>query len=221
MKKVAVILSGCGAMDGSEIHESVLLMVALSRAGIKYQIFAPNREQKDVVNTISGEAMGESRNVLVESARIARGDVKDLAELKVEDFDALALPGGFGAAKNLFTFAFDGLNFTVSSDVEAVVKAFHKAQKPIAAMCIAPIMVAKVLGASGVEVTLGAASELGIEVEAKFGAKVTATTNDGVVVDKANRVVTTPAYMYSDNTIIGISDGATNLVNELVALIAL
>ena len=218
MKKVAVILSGCGAMDGAEIHESVLLISALARAGVEYHIFAPNRDQKDVVDFISGEPMNESRNILIESARIARGQVKELSELNVEEFDGLALPGGFGAAKNLFTFAYDGLDFTVCNDVEMVIKAFHNAQKPIAAMCIAPMLLAKLLGSNGVEITLGPDTELCKEVEARFGAKITSTSRDGVVVDRVNRAVTTPAYMYGDNTIVGVGDGATNMVAAFITL---
>ncbi|MFI3321117.1 MAG: isoprenoid biosynthesis glyoxalase ElbB [Rikenellaceae bacterium] len=218
MKKVAIVLAGCGSMDGAEIHESTLLLYALSKAGIEYEIFAPNRAQRDVINFIEARPMDESRNVMVESARIARGKIRELSELLASDFDALMLPGGFGAAKNLFTFAYDGLDFTVEKDIEAVVMNFHQSKKPIAAMCIAPMLLAKLLGSYGVEITLGPADNLNCSVEEMFGAVVTPTDKSGVVVDSKNLVATTPAYMYGDNTIANVGLGAENLVAATVEL---
>lgn len=219
MKKFAVVLSGCGAMDGSEIHESTLLLYAISKAGASYEIFAPDREQYDVVNFIEARPMEEKRNVLVESARIARGKIRELSELVASDFDALFIPGGFGAAKNLFTFAYKGLDFTVEKDIEAVILNFHNAKKPIGAMCIAPMMLAKVLSSYGVEITLGPADNLGCSVEDLFGVRVLVAEKDGVVVDAKNRVVTTPAYMYGDNTIANVGIGAENMVNAVVEML--
>ncbi len=218
MNKIAIILAGCGAADGSEIHESVHLMTALSKAGVEYKIFAPNIEQREVINMATGQSMEQSRNVLVESARIARGEIEELSKLSCDDFDALAFPGGFGAAKNLFTFAYDGTEFTVREDIKDIVESFHAAKKPIAAMCIAPVMIAKVLGKHGVEVTLGPTTTLCSEVEQKFGAKVTETSKCGAITDSANKVVTTPAYMYGDNTIANIAAGAEALVSSLIKL---
>lgn len=218
MKKIAVVLSGCGSMDGSEIHESTLLLYAIQAAGAQYEIFAPNRAQKDVINFIEGKPMAESRNVLVESARIARGKIRELMELRAVDFDALIIPGGFGAAKNLFSFAYDGLDFEVQKDIEAVVLNFYESKKPIGAMCIAPLMLASVLGSMNVEITLGAASEMCCDVEDKFGAKVTVVGESDVVVDAKNRVATTPAYMYGDNSILGVGKGAEKLVKAVIDL---
>lgn len=218
MKKIAVVLAGCGSMDGSEIHESTLLLYAIKAAGAEYEIFAPDREQRDVINMVKGETMDCSRNVLVESARIARGKIRELMELRAVDFDALIIPGGFGAAKNLFSYAYDGLDFTVQKDIEAVILNFYESKKPIGAMCIAPMMLANVLGYKGVEVTLGAASDMCTDVEDRFGAKITAAPESGVVVDKKNRVATTPAYMYGDNTILGVGIGADNLVKAVIEL---
>ncbi|MEG1648724.1 MAG: isoprenoid biosynthesis glyoxalase ElbB [Rikenellaceae bacterium] len=219
LQNKAVVLAGCGAMDGSEIHESTLLLYAIQKAGAKYEIFAPNREQRDVMNIIEGSPMNEKRNVMVESARIARGKIRDLMELRASDFDALIIPGGFGAAKNLFTFAYDGLNFNVEKDIEAVVLNFNESKKPIGAMCIAPMMLASVLGSKHVEVTLGPKSELCCDVEDKFGAIVSVTGTSGVVVDEKNKVATTPAYMYGDNTILEVGRGAQNLVDAVLKMI--
>ncbi|MFI3315399.1 MAG: isoprenoid biosynthesis glyoxalase ElbB [Rikenellaceae bacterium] len=219
MKKIAVILAGCGSMDGSEIHESTLLLYALSKAGVKYEIFAPNKQQADVINFVEGVAMSEKRNVLLESARIARGEIQELTELEHTNFDALILPGGFGAAKNLFTFALDGLDFVVDDYVEHIINSFNQASKPIGAMCIAPMVLAKVLAHKNVEITLGPTTELCTTTAQKFGVTVTATSKDGVVVDRVNKVVTTPAYMYGDNTIAQVGAGAENLVTSILELI--
>ena len=146
MKKFAVILCGCGTLDGSEIHESVMTLLAIDRNGGEYQIFAPNDWQYHVVNHVTGQPMNEKRNMLLEAARIARGNVKPIEQCRVEDFDAVVFPGGNGSAKNLFTYALEGASCTVREDVAEVIRAFHKAGKPVGALCIAPVMIAKVLG---------------------------------------------------------------------------
>lgn len=219
MKQAAVILAGCGAKDGSEIHEATLALYALALEGVKYQIFAPDTLQRDVVNHItSDDEPDDVRNVMVEAARIARGDILSLEELHIADYDMLVIPGGFGAAKNLFTYAYDGMSFYVRDDVEDVILAFHAARKPIGAMCIAPVMIAKLLGKYGVELTLGPVGDLSESVSAKFGAKVKECSKDGVIVDVNNKVVTTPAYMYGSNTIKEIGIGAHNMVKQLNCL---
>ncbi|MFI3267241.1 MAG: isoprenoid biosynthesis glyoxalase ElbB [Rikenellaceae bacterium] len=215
MKKVAVILAGCGAKDGSEIHESTLALYALAKNGFEYSIFAPNRQQYDVVNGITDELDKNPRNLMIEAARIARGNISSVSELNPECFDALVVPGGFGMAKNIFTLAYEGLDFTVDGEVEAIVKAFHSSGKPIGAMCISPVMIAKVLGASNVKVTLGADSELSEGLAAKTGAIVVSCDRDDVIVDVENKVVTTPAYMYGDSTIASIGKGAEKMILEL------
>jgi len=145
-KKVAVILSGCGVYDGAEIHESVITLLRLDQRGAQVQCFAPNVPQLHVVDHYSGDEMDDTRNVLVESARIARGKIKDVKELHVGDFDALILPGGFGVAKNLSDFAISGANCTVQPDVLSATQAFVKAGKPVGLMCIAPALAAKIFG---------------------------------------------------------------------------
>lgn len=147
MTKVAVVLAGCGVYDGAEINEAVLSLLSLEQQGASYQLFAPNIEQMHVINHLTGEpAEGESRNVLVEAARIARGNIQDLAAARAEDFDALLVPGGFGAAKNLSNFAVAGAAMEVQSDFLRLARAFHESAKPIGLICIAPVMAAAICG---------------------------------------------------------------------------
>ena len=147
MKKIGVVLSGCGVFDGAEIHESVITLLAIDRAGAQAVCMAPNVDQMHVINHLTGEeAQGESRNVLVEAARIARGEIKDISTVKADDIDALVFPGGFGAAKNLSSFAVNGENCNVNPEVMRLVKEFAAKQKPQAALCIAPAMMATQLG---------------------------------------------------------------------------
>ena len=214
--KVAVVLSGCGVFDGAEIHESVLTLLALDRAGAAYQCFAPDVNQTHVVNHLSGEvAEGESRNVLVESARIARGAVKPLSDYNPADFDALIFPGGFGAAKNLSSFAFDGAECTVNADVERAVKDTVAAEKPLAALCIAPAFIAKLL--DGADLTIGQDEGTAAAIE-QMGAHHTPTGHTGIVIDPKYKLVTTPCYML-DSTISQIADGAHAAVEALLAIV--
>uniref|UniRef100_A0A8C3PVB3 Uncharacterized protein n=1 Tax=Chrysolophus pictus TaxID=9089 RepID=A0A8C3PVB3_CHRPC len=152
-KRVAVVLAGCGVFDGSEIHEASAVLVHLSRGGAEVKIFAPNIEQRDVVDHLKGSPADEKRNVLVESARLARGNIQDLADLKVGEFDAVIFPGGFGVAKNLCSWAVDGKNCTINEHVNSTLQAFHTAKKPIGLCCISPVLAAKVF--PGCEVTVG------------------------------------------------------------------
>ncbi|MCK5576347.1 MAG: isoprenoid biosynthesis glyoxalase ElbB [Sphingomonadales bacterium] len=213
---VAVILSGCGVFDGSEIHEAVMILLALDRLGASYQCFAPDTPQAHVINHLRGEvADGESRNVLVEAARIARGEIKALSEFNAADFDAIAFPGGFGAAKNLSTFAFDGAECTVNTDVERALKDMVAANKPIGALCITPAIIARVL--DGANVTIGSDKDTATAIEA-MGAKHTVTTHGEVVVDPRYKLVTTPCYML-DATVSQIADGAMNAMTAMLDLV--
>lgn len=193
---VAVILCGCGRADGSEIHESVSCLIHLARLGATYRCFAPDGPQADVVNHLTGTPTQESRNMLVESARISRGEISPLATLRVEEFDAVVFPGGFGAAKNLCTFAKDGENCSAHPEVERVIKAFHSAGKPVGMCCIAPVIGARVLGKAkgSVSVTVGAASPAS-EAVVKMGARHEARGVTEACIDEAARVATAPAYM--------------------------
>lgn len=214
MKKIAVVLAGNGVFDGAEIHEATLTLLAIARNGAEYQCFAPDVKQAHVVNHITGEEMQETRNVLVEAARIARGNIKALSEYKAEDYDALVFPGGFGAAKNLCTFAFDGPDCTVNADVEAAIRSTAVAEKPIGALCISPALITKVLG--DVEVTIGQDEGTANAIEIMGGSHVK-TTHGEIVVDKKYKVITTPCYML-DATISQIADGAENTIKKVLEM---
>ena len=211
-KKFAVILSGCGVYDGAEIHESTMTMLSIMEEGGEYQCFAPDIPQYHVINHLTGEEMNESRNVLVESARIARGDIKPLSAFKAADFDALIFPGGFGAAKNLSTVAFDGADATVNPEVEEAIKQMLAVHKPIGALCISPAVVARVI--QGVEVTIG--NDPGtVEAIKKMGSKHVVTTHGQVIHDHKYNVFTTPCYML-DATILDIKEDAGLVVKEMM-----
>jgi enhancing lycopene biosynthesis protein 2 len=212
MKKFAVVLSGCGVFDGAEIHEATLTLLAIAQQGASYEIFAPDIDQYHVINHFTHKEMAEKRNVLVESARIARGKISPLSKFDARHFDAIIFPGGFGAAKNLSTVAFDGADAKVNSDVAVAIRSMHKAGKPIGALCIAPALIAKILG--HVEVTIG--DDPGtIKAIEKMGGIHVQTSHGEVVVDKKNKIFTTPCYML-DATIVQIYEGAMNVVNEIM-----
>lgn len=199
-------------MDGSEIHEAVMTLLAIDRNEYEYSIFAPNDNQYHVVDHVSGQATDEKRNMMVEAARIARGQIRPLEECKVEEFDAVVFPGGFGAAKNLFTYAIDGKDCTVREDVATLIRAFHARKKPIGALCIAPVMIAKVLG----DVTITVGNDEGtIENVLSFGSKHINTLQKGVIADKQNMVFTTPCYMLPAR-ISDIADCAENLIEAII-----
>ena len=215
MKKIAVVLAGCGVFDGSEIHEATLTLYSIVKNGGMYEVFAPDIEQHHVINHITGKEMPEKRNVLVESARIARGKIKNLSEFKANDFDALIFPGGFGVAKNLSSYAFEGINCKVNHDVEKAIRSMAEQNKPIGALCISPVILAKVLG--NVEITIGQDKKTADNVK-KMGAINKETTHGEVIIDKKNKIVTTPCYML-DASIGQIGDGANNLVKALFEMI--
>lgn len=215
MKKFAIVISGCGVQDGAEIHESVMAMLAVDMAGCSYQLFAPDMDQLKVVNHLTGKQTNENRNVLVESARIARGNIKPLSEYRASDYDALLFPGGFGAALNLSTYGRDGENMTVNTDVERAIRETYKQKKVIGAMCIAPVVLAKILGKG--TLTIGTDRGTAASIES-FGAKHQSTGKGEVVADINNRLFTTPCYMLN-STIKDIYEGATNLVQQMVQAI--
>lgn len=197
-KKIAVVLCGCGRGDGSEITEAVSCLIHLSRLGLDYACFAPDAAQSDVINHLTGKPAVEKRNQLVEAARIARGEISSLSMLDVDQFDAVVFPGGYGAAKNLCTFAADGPEMRVVPDVERVIKGFHSRNKPIALCCIAPVLAAHVLGAvaggPGCEVTIGGDSATASAIS-RMGSKNISKSVTEAHVDQSNRLFTTPAYM--------------------------
>ncbi|VVP01753.1 MULTISPECIES: isoprenoid biosynthesis glyoxalase ElbB [Pseudomonas] len=208
-KKVAVILSGCGVYDGAEIYESVITLLRLDQRGAQVQCFAPNIAQLHVINHLTGEEMPESRNVLVESARIARGEIKDIRDADAEDFDALIIPGGFGSAKNLSNFAIEGTGCTVQPDVLALTEAFAEAGKPVGLICISPALAAKIYG-PGVTCTIGNDADTATALN-KMGATHQECAVSDIVEDKARKLVSTPAYMLAQS----ISEAASG-INKLV-----
>ncbi|MDW7771578.1 MAG: isoprenoid biosynthesis glyoxalase ElbB [Desulfobulbaceae bacterium] len=211
---IGVVLSGCGHQDGAEIHEATLTLWAIHKHGGDFQCFAPDIPQHHVLNHITGKEMNEQRNVLIESARIARGRVKDLKQFNPAEFDALILPGGVGAAKNLSTYAFDGPDCSVNPDVERAVRGMYEAGKPIGALCIAPVILARVLGQ--VELTIGRDERTAGNIQ-QMGAHHTATGHGEIVVDRKNKIITTPCYML-DSRVDQIADGAENLVKAILEL---
>jgi enhancing lycopene biosynthesis protein 2 len=220
MPKVGIVLSGCGVYDGAEIHESVITMLALDRAGVEKIMMAPDIDQLHVINHLTGEEMdGDGRNVLVESARIARSDIKSISEISEKDMDALIFPGGFGVAKNLCDYAMSGADCTVNPEIEKLVQAVHGAGKPIGVICIAPVMMAKILGNKNesADLTIGSDKKTAEDIE-KMGAKHIVCPVRDVIIDKGKKIVTTPAYMEAKN-MAEAADGIEKLVKEVLALI--
>jgi enhancing lycopene biosynthesis protein 2 len=214
MKKFAVVLSGCGVYDGAEIHEAVLTLLAIERAGADYQCFAPDIMQHHVVNHLTGKEMPEQRNVLIESARIARGNIQPLKNFKAEEYDALIFPGGFGAAKNLCNWAIKPDDCSVNPDVATAINAMFKASKPIGAMCIAPVIFASLFNDTNLTTGNDPVSEKFI---VGSGNTYTRTTHAEVVCDKARKLFTTPCYML-DATMDQVAQGTENLVREMMLM---
>jgi enhancing lycopene biosynthesis protein 2 len=213
-KKFAVVLAGCGVFDGSEIHEAVCVLLAIDKTGCEYECFAPDVNQYHVVNHLTGKVEKEARNVLAESARIARGNVKKLELFNPKNFDALVFPGGFGVAKNLCTFAIDGPDCLVNPETEnAIIKA-HKTGLPIGALCISPVLIAKVLGRA--TLTIGNDRDTAIALES-LGATHQITTGSDIIIDKQNKIVTSPCYMLN-SPISVISRGAENVIKALLEI---
>jgi enhancing lycopene biosynthesis protein 2 len=213
-RRFAVVLSGCGVFDGSEIHEATMTLYAIMKNDGIYEIFAPDVPQHHVINHITGEAMEESRNVLVESARIARGKIKALTEFSAEDFDFLIFPGGYGVAKNLSNFAFEGADCKVNIQVEKVVRDMVRQDKPVGALCIAPVLMARIMNQP--ELTIGDDPETMQALE-KMGSRHKITGHGEIVVDKNYKLVTSPCYML-DASILDIAEGADAVVKQLIKL---
>lgn len=218
---IAIILSGCGVFDGSEIHEAVCAMLAVEQSGCTYQCFAPNTWQARTIDHFTGHAVAiagdeDNRNVLAESARICRGNVKDLAEFKASGFEGIIFPGGFGAALNWSDFAVKGAECEVNSEVKRAIEESYQAGIVIGAMCIAPTVIARVLGKHGITLTIGTDPKVAAGIE-KMGAKHQNCAADGVCVDREHKIVTTPCYMLA-TSIREICTGARNLVDEMLEL---
>jgi len=216
-KRVAVVLSGCGFLDGAEIQEAVCTLLSLDRLKARVQVFAPDVPQMHVVDHARGEPVaGATRGVLAESARIARGKVADLATARAADFDALVFPGGYGAAKNLCSYAVDGRKMQVNPEVARLVREVHAARKPVGFVCIAPVIGAKLLGPEGIRLTIGNDPGTAADVES-FGAKHVVCKVDEICVDQKLLVVSTPAYMLGPSP-YPVSQGIDKLVSALLEM---
>ena len=214
-KRVALILAGSGVYDGSEIYETTLTLLRLSQQGAQVQCFAPNIEQMHVINHLTGEEMPEKRNVLIEAARLARGEIKDLSDAKADDCDALIIPGGFGVAKNLSNFALVGKDIQLNPQVKAFAQAMHQAKKPVGLVCIAPVMSAAIFG-EGVSCTIGHDKDTAEAINA-MGAKHQACNVDAIHFDETHKLVTTPAYMEA-KSIAEAAEGINLLVDKVLSL---
>ena len=216
MPKVGLVLSGCGVNDGSEIHEAVITMLELDKAGAEMVLMAPNIDQLHVINHATGEEMDDSRNVLIESARIARGNIEDIAVVTSDNIDALILPGGFGVVKNLSDYAMAGMECSINPDVLRLSRQVHNDGKPIGVICIAPAIMAKIL-AGDTELTIGFDEQTASDIDA-MGAKHVLCPVDQIVVDKDKKVVSTPAYMEA-KSIKEAASGIEKLVSEIFNMI--
>ncbi len=216
MKTAAVILAGCGQADGSEIQESVSALIALSKYNIDYDCFSVDAEQKDVIDHLKKEPSNGKRNLLVEAARIARGKIRDISLLDPNDFDALIIPGGYGIAKNLFTYAADGIDGIVIDPVREVIQSFYEMNKYIGAICISPIMVAMALkdDVTGLRVTPGFAAKAAADLES-IGAVPVPLPSDEICVDEMNNIVTAAAYMNGNVSLYEVYTGIDKLVKYI------
>ncbi|MEW6430627.1 MAG: isoprenoid biosynthesis glyoxalase ElbB [Myxococcota bacterium] len=215
-KTVGVVLSGCGFLDGAEIHEATLTLLSLDRRGVKVVPLAPDVEQMHVVDHVKKAPVEGRRRVMQEAARITRGDIRDLATVKASELDALIFPGGYGAAKNLCTWAVDGVGMKVNGDVERLIREMHAAKKPLGFICIAPVIAARVLG-HGVRLTVGDAADDAAKGIEAFGARHVARAVEEIEVDPAFKVVSTPAYMLGPS-IAPVSQGIDRLVGAVLEL---
>ncbi|MBN2012412.1 isoprenoid biosynthesis glyoxalase ElbB [candidate division KSB1 bacterium] len=215
-KTVGVVLAGCGFLDGSEIHEATLTLLALDRAGVKIICMAPDVPHAHVINHLTAKAVDEQRHVLHESARIARGAIHAMRSVSPDDLDAIIFPGGYGAAKNLFTFAFHGINGTVNQEVERFITTLHSKKRPQGFLCISPVIAAKVLGMYQPELTIGN-DEATAAAIIKMGGNHINRKVDEIVVDEKNRLVSTPAYMF-DTSIAHVARGIDKLVSAVLEM---
>ena len=216
MPKVGLVLSGCGVNDGSEIHEAVITMLELDKAGAEMVLMAPNIDQLHVINHATGEEMDDSRNVLIESARISRGNIEDIAGVTSDNLDALIFPGGFGVSKNLSDYAMSGMECSVNPDVLRLSREVHNDQKPIGVICIAPAIMANIL-AGDTELTIGFDEQTAADIDA-MGAKHVLCPVDEIVIDKEKKVVSTPAYMEA-KSIKEAASGIEKLVAKILSMI--
>ena len=218
MKKIAVVLCGCGHRDGSEIQEAVSTLLSIGKSGAEYKCFSLDIDQVDLVNHLNGESYSGKRNLLMEAARISRGKIEDIKNLKIEDFDAVIFPGGFGVAKNLFTYAFDGRAAKINEEVKRVITGFHANKKYIGAICIAPMLISRAFYGTDVKpvLTLGTDMKAAADLEYFGGVHQNRIVTD-ICIDEKNRIVSAPAYMHGKATLAEVYTGIEKLVGHIVA----
>lgn len=219
-KKILVLLAGCGAKDGAEIQESVLALLAIDKAGAEFHCTSLNKPQKHVLNYIDDTEIAQERNMMLESARISRGRILDLAETSMKDFDALVIPGGFGVAKNLCSFAFEGTKASVEPEVKRIIQEAYNMKKPIGAICIAPALVALSL----VEINPDITMTLGTKEEAnknltEIGVKFKDCPTTSFTIDEENKIVCSPAYMHGGSSISELEEGISKCVTKVIELV--
>jgi len=218
MKKIGVVLSGSGARDGSEIHEATLTLLFLDKAGVEVEYMAPDIEQYELINHLTGQKVEkQKRNVLEESARIVHGKIKDISHVKPSELDGIIFPGGLGVTKNLCNYIVEGINCKVNQEVEKIIRKMHQENKPLGFICLAPLVAAKVLGEYHPQLTIGNKEVLSENIE-KMGGKHIVCEAGEIVVDEKNKIVTTPTYMMGKN-ISQIAEGIEKLVNKVLKLI--
>lgn len=216
MKSVAVLLAGCGHLDGSEIQESVLTLLALSKYGVDYECFSIDKNQYDVMDHLKRSKTSENRNLLIEAARIARGNIKDISKLDPNDYYALIIPGGFGIAKNLFTYGLQGVKGTVIEPVRELIQDFYRMNKYIGAICISPLMIAMALQkeATNLKVTPGLAENAANDIK-EMGAIPVLLSSNEICIDEMNKIITAPAYMNNTATLYDVYEGIEKLVKYI------
>jgi enhancing lycopene biosynthesis protein 2 len=218
-KNILVLLAGCGAKDGAEIQEAVLTLLAIKKEGCDYTCASLNKNQKHVLNFIDDTELPQERNMMQEASRISRGQIEDIAKLSMKDFDALVIPGGFGVAKNFCTFAFEGTKASVEPEIKRIIQEAYALKKPIGAICIAPALVALSLAEMSPEITM----TLGTQEEAnknltEIGVKFKSCPTTAHIVDEENRIVSSPAYMHGDSTIVDLEEGISKCVKAVVEM---
>ncbi|MDA3839156.1 MAG: isoprenoid biosynthesis glyoxalase ElbB [Candidatus Delongbacteria bacterium] len=216
MKKVCVILAGSGHADGSEIQESMSTLIALSKYEVSYDCFSLDQWQYDVINHFTHEPVDEKRNLMHEAARIARGKIRDISKLDINNYGALIFPGGFGAAKNLCTYALEGIKGSVDTRIEKLIIDFHREEKYIGAICISPLMIAMALSkvAHGLKLTPGFVENAAEDLK-NFGAEPIMLNSDEICIDEKDKVISAPAYMNGNATLFQVYLGIEKLVKYI------
>lgn len=218
-KKILVVLAGCGAKDGAEIHESVLTLLAIDKAGAKYYCAAPNKKQHHVLNFIDDTEMPEERNVMIESARIARGKIFDLSQITMKDYDAVIFPGGFGVAKNLCSFALDGAEASIDPEAKRIIQEAYDARKPIGAICVAPALIALALAEKNPKIVLTLGTDEGTnKVLESIGVNSQSCLTTSFIKDDANLIACSPAYMHGNSRISELEQGISQCVNAVIEM---